>query len=73
MKTKKTLFFFVVLLFSVGFIIAQGLPGSDEGGFNTNDTKVVPAPIDGQIWLGLIGGLAIGGYFLMKKREITID
>ena len=80
MKTKKTLFFLIVLLFSVGSVIAQtispapggppGLPGSGDGGINTND---VPAPIDGQIWVGLIGGLAIGGYFLMKKRAIKID
>jgi hypothetical protein len=73
MKTKKTLFFLIVLLFSVGSVIAQppGLPGSGGAGdgFSVDDT----APIDGQIWLGLIGGLAIGGYFLMKKRAITID
>ena len=82
MKTKKTLFFLIVLLFSVGSVIAQTispapgepggppvLPGSGDG-TNTND---VPAPIDGQIWVGLIGGLAIGGYFLMKKRAIKID
>jgi len=84
MKIQKTLFFLIVLLFSVGSVIAQttispapgepggppGLPGSGDGGINTND---VPAPIDGQIWVGLIGGLAIGGYFLMKKRAIKID
>ena len=69
MKIKKTLFFLIVLFFSVGSVIAQppGLPGSG------NNTIDVPAPIDGQIWLGLIGGLAIGGYFLMKKRAIKID
>jgi len=83
MKIQKTLFFLIVLLFSVGSVIAQtispapgepggppGLPGSGDGGTNAND---VPAPIDGQIWVGLIGGLAIGGYFLMKKRAIKID
>jgi len=77
MKTKKTLFFLIVLLFSVGSVIAQpgaggppGLPGSGDDGTNTIDN---PAPIDGQIWVGLIGGLAIGGYFLMKKRAIKID
>ena len=72
MKIKKTLFFLIVLFFSVGSVIAQppGLPGSGDGGNNAND---VPAPIDGQIWVGLIGGLAIGGYFLMKKRAIKID
>ena len=76
MKIKKTLFFLIVLLFSVGSVIAQPgaggppvLPGSGDG-TNIND---VPAPIDGQIWVGLIGGLAIGGYFLMKKRAIKID
>jgi hypothetical protein len=82
MKIQKTLFFLIVLLFSVGSVIAQtispapgepggppGLPGSGDG-TNTID---VPAPIDGQIWVGLIGGLAIGGYFLMKKRAIKID
>jgi hypothetical protein len=84
MKIQKTLFFLIVLLFSVGSVIAQTtispapgepggppvLPGSGDGGNNAND---VPAPIDGQIWVGLIGGLAIGGYFLMKKRAIKID
>jgi hypothetical protein len=80
MKIQKTLFFLIVLLFSVGSVIAQtigpppggppGLPGSGDDGTNAND---VPAPIDGQIWVGLIGGLAIGGYFLMKKRAIKID
>jgi hypothetical protein len=83
MKIQKTLFFLIVLLFSVGSVIAQtigpppgepggppGLPGSGDDGNNTID---VPAPIDGQIWVGLIGGLAIGGYFLMKKRAIKID
>jgi len=72
MKIKKTLFFLIVLFFSVGSVIAQppGLPGSGDGGTNAID---VPAPIDGQIWVGLIGGLAIGGYFLMKKRAIKID
>ena len=79
MKIQKTLFFLIVLLFSVGSVIAQTispapggppvLPGSGDG-TNTID---VPAPIDGQIWVGLIGGLAIGGYFLMKKRAIKID
>jgi len=72
MKIQKTLFFLIVLLFSVGSVIAQppSLPGSGDDGNNAID---VPAPIDGQIWVGLIGGLAIGGYFLMKKRAIKID
>jgi len=72
MKTKKIFFSLIVSLFSVGSIIAQSSfsPGCPSGDCNAGD---VPAPIDGQIWLGLLGGLAIGGYFLMKKREITID
>ena len=73
MKIKKTLFFLIVLLFSVGSVIAQTIgPGfpSLPGSGTVDD---VPAPIDGQIWVGLIGGLAIGGYFLMKKRAIKID
>ena len=77
MKIKKTLFFLIVLLFSVGSVIAQpgaggppGLPGSGVDGAQIDDNT---APIDGQIWVGLIGGLAIGGYFLMKKRAIKID
>ena len=76
MKIQKTLFFLIVSFFSIGPLIAQpgggppGLPGSGDGGTNTIDN---PAPIDGQIWVGLIGGLAIGGYFLMKKRAIKID
>jgi hypothetical protein len=79
MKIQKTLFFLIVLLFSVGSVIAQTIgpaPGEPGGppvlpGSGTVDD--VPAPIDGQIWVGLIGGLAIGGYFLMKKRAIKID
>ena len=76
MKIKKTLFFLIVSFFSIGPLIAQpgggppGLPGSGDGGAQLDDNT---APIDGQIWVGLIGGLAIGGYFLMKKRAIKID
>lgn len=71
MKIKKILFFLVVSLFSVGSIIAQ--PGGGPGGCGTpkcGDFEDIEASIDGQIWLGLIGGLAIGGYFLIKKRGI---
>ncbi|PKG43579.1 hypothetical protein [Psychroflexus sp. MES1-P1E] len=81
MKIKKTLFFLLVSFFSVASLMAQpggpgggppGLPGEGGGGdgFSVDDNA---APIDGQIWVGLIGGLAIGGYFLMKKRAIKID
>jgi hypothetical protein len=76
MKIKKTLFFLIVSFLFVGSIIAQGnppgtgFPGTPGEDDNTFDTE---APIDGQIWVGLIGGLAIGGYFLMKKRAIKID
>jgi hypothetical protein len=78
MKTKKILFFLFVSLFSIGSISAQGgggfqtLPGSGDGGGELNDNET-GAPIDGQIWLGLLGGLAIGGYFFIKKRAIKID
>jgi hypothetical protein len=74
-KIKRKLFFIIVLYFSVGSISAQpgnkfpGLPGSTENGSNGEDV----APIDGQIWIGLIGGLAIGGYFFIKKRAVKID
>jgi hypothetical protein len=74
MKIKKMLSFIIVSFLFVGSIIAQPCPpGSPPGctdGTNTIDTG---APIDGQIWLGLIGGLAIGGYFFMKKTTIKID
>jgi hypothetical protein len=81
MKTKKILFFLFVLLFSIGSITAQGFnpfsnpPGGGDSsptapGEGVND---VPGPIDGQIWLGLLGGLAIGGYFFIKKRAVKID
>jgi hypothetical protein len=67
MKTKKILFFLFVSLLSIGSISAQpGLGG-------VNDVEEPGAPIDGQIWLGLLGGLAIGGYFFIKKRAIKID
>ncbi len=78
MKIKKTFFFLIVSFLFVGSIIAQssdcppggapGLPGDSDCGTGDSDVH-----IDGQIWLGLIGGLAIGGYFLMKKRAIKID
>jgi hypothetical protein len=74
MKTKKILFFLAVLLFSVGSIMAQtpcGPGGGTPGCGGTGDVTV--APIDGQIWLGLLGGLAIGGYFFIKKRAVKID
>jgi hypothetical protein len=76
MKTKKILFFLFVSLFSIGSITAQGFnpfsnPTTPGGG--NNNTIDVPAPIDGQIWLGLLGGLAIGGYFFIKKRAVKID
>lgn len=89
MNIKKILFFLTVSFFSVGSLIAQGpggpggpggppgLPGEGGGGgdgngdgFSVDDNL---APIDGQIWLGLVAGLAIGGYFFMKKRAIKID
>jgi hypothetical protein len=65
MKTKKILFFLFVSLLSIGSISAQPTtpPNPDD----------VPVPIDGQIWLGLLGGLAIGGYFFIKKRAVKID
>jgi hypothetical protein len=70
MKTKKILFILILSLFSVGSLIAQpgarGDPPMLPGGGTVKD---VPAPIDGQIWLGLIGGLAIGGYFLIKNKQ----
>ena len=74
MKTKKILFILILSLFSVGSLIAQpgarGDPPMLPGGGTVKD---VPAPIDGQIWLGLLGGLAIGGYFFIKKRAVKID
>ena len=72
MKIKKMLFFIVVSFFSVAPLMAGPcLPGGPPGPCDgVDDTG---APIDGQIWLGLIGGLAIGGYFLMKKTTIKID
>jgi hypothetical protein len=78
-KIKRKLFFIIILYFSVSSISAQpgnnfpGLPGSGEtgDGFDVDDNTA--APIDGQIWIGLIGGLAIGGYFFMKKHTTTID
>ncbi|AFU69237.1 hypothetical protein P700755_002472 [Psychroflexus torquis ATCC 700755] len=87
MKIKKTLFILIVSFFSIGSLIAQGGPPGGPGGppglpgsggetegttFNVSDNDNA-APIDGQIWVGLIGGLAIGGYFFMKKRAIKID
>lgn len=68
MKIKKILFFIVISFLFVGSIIAQ--PGGGGGPPGVPDPKDVEASIDGQIWLGLIGGLAIGGYFLIKKRGI---
>jgi hypothetical protein len=67
MKTKKILFFLFVSLLSIGSISAQITPP------NPDDVEESGAPIDGQIWLGLLGGLAIGGYFFIKKRAIKID
>jgi hypothetical protein len=72
MKTKKILF--IVSLFYVGSLIAQpggfpGGPGDIGGGTNVSD---VPAAIDRQIWLGLIGGLAIGIYFLLRGEGNTV-
>jgi hypothetical protein len=68
MKTKKILFFLFVSLLSIGSISAQ--PTTPP---NPDDVEESGAPIDGQIWLGLLGGLAIGGYFFIKKRAIKID
>ncbi|WP_127846520.1 hypothetical protein [Psychroflexus aestuariivivens] len=48
-----------------------GLPGT-PGDADDNTTDVPEAPIDSQIWLGLIGGVAIGGYLLMKKHDNNI-
>ena len=72
MKIKKMLSFIIVSFLFVGSIIAQPCPPGSPPGCdpNVDDTG---APIDGQIWVGLIGGLAIGGYFLMKKTTIKID
>jgi hypothetical protein len=67
MKTKKILFFLFVSLLSIGSISAQPTPT------NPDDVEEPGAPIDGQIWLGLLGGLAIGGYFFIKKRAVKID
>jgi hypothetical protein len=68
MKTKKILFFLFVSLLSIGSISAQVFTPT-----NPDDVTEPETPIDGQIWLGLLGGLAIGGYFFIKKRAIKID
>jgi hypothetical protein len=77
MKTKRILFFLFVSLLSIGSISAQGGGGPFGGGGGTppdpDDVNDPETPIDGQIWLGLLGGLAIGGYFFIKKRAVKID
>jgi len=70
MKTKKILFILILSLFSVGSLIAQPGAGGNPPMLPGDGTvKDVPAPIDGQIWVGLIVGLAIGGYLLIKRKD----
>lgn len=49
-----------------------GSPGDSNDGQGVCDTPPCEAPIDNQIWLGLIGGVAIGGYLLMRKGTQNI-
>lgn len=56
---------FVALSFT-SYAQPGGLPGT-PGDTDDNTTDVPEAPIDNQIWLGLLGGVAIGGYLLMRK------
>jgi hypothetical protein len=72
MRTRKAFFSSTALLLPTANILAQGfpgLPGDIGGGTNVSD---LPAPIDGQIWLGIVGGLAIGIYFLLRGRRDTV-
>ncbi len=65
--TTVSIIAFLLLFNSPAF--SQGLPGD---GTDNVDDEAPPAPIDQDIWLGLIVGFSIGAYFIVGKQRNTL-
>lgn len=69
-KIKKiaTLSSIVLLMLFSNPVFSQGLPNA--GNDNVNDEVTTPeAPINQNIWLGLIGGCLLGAFFYVGKQK----
>jgi hypothetical protein len=66
MKIKKTIFFLLAFIFSMGYSFGQGGPPPPPDGVIDN-----PVPIDGELWLGILLALVLGGYIIYIRRTST--
>jgi len=69
-KKIATLSSIIVLMLVSSPMFSQGIPdntGVDND--NVNDQVAENAPIDQNIWLGLVGGCLIGAFFFAGKQK----